>query len=195
MKGTMKNFKIETWVILKIIDVHRMQVQKLTEISKKIVAMVAMELNNLHDVLANVSIYAANEYSELHIWLKKEKIETERRYKHLDLVVLRALRDFKIGIPNLPPPIDGVKQLFLDNIKKLWSLWSSDCHRKPSIVWYMKWGIPSHSKLLLMAIVSSEPIYKEHCWLADRSSVDWMIEIRHGRDLICERLWNTQTMN
>lgn len=93
--------------------------EKLTESSKKTIAMVAMGLKNLHDVLANVSMHAANEYPELHIRLKKGEVKAERRYKHLDLVVLWALRDFKIGILNPPPPIDGVQQSFLDNIKKL----------------------------------------------------------------------------
>ena len=93
--------------------------QKLTESSKKTIAMVAMRLSNLHDVLANVSMYATKEYLELHIRLKKGEVEAERQYKHLDLVVLWALKDFKIDILNPPPPIDGVQQLFLDNIKEL----------------------------------------------------------------------------
>lgn len=80
--------------MFKIVDVQGMHVQELTKNSKKTIAMVAMGLSNLHDVLGNVFMYATNEYSKLHIRLKKGEVKAVRRYKHLDLVVLWAFRDF-----------------------------------------------------------------------------------------------------
>ena len=68
--------------------------------------MVILKLNNIHDVLANVFMYATNQFPESHIQFKKREFEAERWHKHLDFVVLWALREFKIGILNPFPLSD-----------------------------------------------------------------------------------------
>lgn len=96
------------------------QVKTLSESSKKTIAMVVMGLGKMHEVLPLISEFAGKTFPELFIdSRKKEEINLGKRLKHLDLVVVWALKNFKVGIINAPPASDGPQQLFLENVKKL----------------------------------------------------------------------------
>jgi hypothetical protein len=52
----------------------------------------------------------------------KEENNGNTRMEHLDQVVAWAWKEFKVGIVNLPTvEKDGVQNLFLHNVKKLWT--------------------------------------------------------------------------
>ena len=99
--------------------VHGVQIEKLDLHAKKTIAMVVVGLDNIHDVLLSTSTFAGSKFPKLQIQVKKGEVDTTRRLKHLDLVVVWALREFKVGMVNLPPMNNGIQPLYLDNIKNL----------------------------------------------------------------------------
>ena len=90
----------------------------LSKSSKKTIAMVVMGFEKIHKVLPCISEFASKTFPKLFINSKKEEIDLGRGLKHLDLVVVWALNNFKVGIINTPSMSDG-PQLFLENVKKL----------------------------------------------------------------------------
>ncbi len=76
--------------------------------------MVAMDLDNVHDVVSNISKFAAMIFADLFNHKGKEEDNGNARMEHLDQVVAWALKEFKVGIVDLPTvEKDGVQNLFL----------------------------------------------------------------------------------
>ncbi len=88
--------------------------------AKKTIAMVAMDLDNVHDVVSKISKFAATIFADLFNHKGKEENNGNTRMEHLDRVVAWALKEFRVGIVDLPAvEKDGVQNLFLQNVKKL----------------------------------------------------------------------------
>ncbi len=88
--------------------------------AKKTIAMVAMDLDNVHDVVSNISKFVATIFVDLFNHKGKEENNGNTRMEHLDQVVVWALKEFRVGIVDLPTmEKDGVQNLFLQNVKKL----------------------------------------------------------------------------
>jgi hypothetical protein len=94
--------------------------ENLSASAKKTIAMVAMDLDNVHDVVSNISKFAATIFADLFNHKGKEENNGNTRMEHLDRVVAWALKEFKVGIVDLPTvEKDGVQNLFLQNVRKL----------------------------------------------------------------------------
>jgi hypothetical protein len=94
--------------------------ENLSASAKKTIAMVAMDLDNVHDVVSNISKFAATIFADLFNHKGKEEKNGNTRMEHLDRVVAWALKEFKVGIVDLPAvEKDGVQNLFLQNVRKL----------------------------------------------------------------------------